>query len=352
MSDSPAPIDGRIWFAGLVFLAIAFGLGTLMAPTQTAAPLPPPKLASKADSVSAPAETPKQAVVAVAATAAKEAAAAKEEAAEFRPPPDAEIGSDEFGKMVRLGQAIFHDTKANAGGFVGNDLACRNCHIDDGRKAGSAPLWAAYVIYPQYRKKNGHVNSFEERLQGCFRYSMNGKSPPLGDRTLVALESYAFFLAKGAPTGVKMKGQGYPKLAEPPKLDPAAGAKVYAANCALCHAADGGGQKAADGSTAFPPLWGPRSYNWGAGMSSVSNAAAFIKANMPYGVGGTLSDADAWAVAAYIDSQERPQDPRFDGSIETTRKKFHDSPMSYYGQAVDGRVVGANATPSGISAGN
>ena len=49
-------------------------------------------------------------------------------------------------------------------------------------------------------------------MQGCFRYSMNGKAPPLGDPVLVAVESYAYFLAKGAPTGVKLAGQGYPKL--------------------------------------------------------------------------------------------------------------------------------------------
>ncbi|WP_369335429.1 c-type cytochrome, partial [Burkholderia cenocepacia] len=35
-----------------------------------------------------------------------------------------------------------------------------------------------------------------ERLQGCFRYSMNGKAPPAGDPILVALETYSYWLAK------------------------------------------------------------------------------------------------------------------------------------------------------------
>jgi thiosulfate dehydrogenase len=30
---------------------------------------------------------------------------------------------------------------------------------------------------------------------------MNGKAPPLGDPVVVALESYSFWLAKGAPVG-------------------------------------------------------------------------------------------------------------------------------------------------------
>ena len=113
-------------------------------------------------------------------------------AAMFSPPADADIPDNGFGEMVRLGAAIFHDTQKNAGAFVGNDLQCSNCHIDNGRLAGSAPLWAAYVSYPAYRSKNGHVNTFSERLQGCFKYSMNGKSPPLGDKVLIALESYAY----------------------------------------------------------------------------------------------------------------------------------------------------------------
>jgi thiosulfate dehydrogenase len=97
----------------------------------------------------------------------------------------------------------------------------------------------------------------------------------------------------------------------------------------------------------FPPLWGARSYNWGAGMSSVVNAAGFIKANMPLSQGNSLTDAEAWDVAAYIDSRERPQDPRFTGDLAATRKAHHDSPYDFYGQAVDGVTLGEGAPPAG-----
>ncbi|MGH1571090.1 c-type cytochrome [Methylobacterium sp. P31] len=183
--------------------------------------------------------------------------------------------------------------------------------------------------------------------QGCFRYSMNGKAPPLGDPALVALESYADFLARGAPVGENLPGRGYPELSEPPKLDLVAGAQVYAAKCALCHGGRGEGQATADGRIVFPPLWGPRAYNWGAGMSSIHNAAGFIKANMPFSQGGTLSDPEAWDVAAFIDGQERPQDPRFNGSAAETRKAHHDDPLDLYGQTVNGVVLGEHAPPSG-----
>ena len=29
-------------------------------------------------------------------------------------------------------------------------------------------MWAAYLLYPAYRSKNGHVNTFAERLQDAF----------------------------------------------------------------------------------------------------------------------------------------------------------------------------------------
>lgn len=246
--------------------------------------------------------------------------------------------------MIRLGSDIFHDTQKNAKEFVGNALQCANCHIDRGLLANSAPLWAAYVAYPAFRDKDRRVNTFQERVQGCFRYSMNGKAPPLGDNVLVAIETYAYFLAKGAPTGVDLPGRGYPKLPKPARLDYGRGAQVYAQKCAVCHGATGQGQNLSDGTMVFPPLWGERSYNWGAGMSSISNAAGFIKANMPLSQGNTLSDQEAWDVATFIDSQERPQDPRFSGSIADTRKKYHDSTMSMYGQLVNGVVLGQSAS--------
>ena len=41
-------------------------------------------------------------------------------------------------------------------------------------------------------------------------------------------------------------------------------------------------------------------------MHRVPTAAAFIKANMPLGQGGTLTDQQAWDVAAFMNSHPRP----------------------------------------------
>lgn len=262
----------------------------------------------------------------------------------FTPPPESAIPAGPFGDMVRKGRDIFVRTPRYAKEYVGNGLTCQNCHLDAGRLPNSAPMWAAYVRYPRYRPKNERVNSFAERLQGCFRFSMNGKAPAPDSEVIQALTAYSYWLATGAPTGKDLAGFGYPTQGfEPPQAPSfARGQQVFAGQCALCHGDTGQGQKVA-GEFVFPPLWGPESFNWGAGMGNIDNAAAFIKANMPFSRGGTLTDQQAWDVAMYMDSHERPQDPRFDGNVAATRKQHHDSKWSLYGVEVNGHVLGSGA---------
>ncbi|CUJ09777.1 c-type cytochrome [Achromobacter xylosoxidans] len=265
----------------------------------------------------------------------------------FTPPSAASLPDTAFGKTVRQGEQIFLHTPQNAPQFAGNNLNCSSCHLDAGRRPDAAPMWAAYVMYPAYRAKNGHVNTLAERLQGCFRFSMNGKPPAADDPVLVALQTYMFWLADKAPTGVPLKGHGYPKLAAPPqKADYLRGSQVYARNCAVCHGDEGQGQKNGE-HWVFPALWGPDSFNWGAGMHQIKNAAGFIKANMPLGRGGLLSDQEAWDVAYFMNAHERPQDPRHTESVAKTRAKYHDSEDSLYGLEINGHLLGSEAPPSG-----
>jgi thiosulfate dehydrogenase len=264
----------------------------------------------------------------------------------FRPPGEDTIPDNDYGKMIRLGEQVFNNTGQVASKYVGNDLNCVNCHLDAARKPDSAPLWAAFIHYPAYRSKTGKVDTLASRLQGCFQFSMNGKAPPQDDPIITALQTYAAFLAKGAPVGMPVEGSGYPKLKKPAQApDYARGQQVYAQNCALCHGADGQGQRAGDRQV-FPPLWGSRSFNWGAGMHQVNNAAGFIYANMPLGKGHSLTEQEAWDVAYFMDAHERPQDPRFHGSVAETRKLHHDDPNSLYGVEVNGHVLGSQPAPS------
>jgi thiosulfate dehydrogenase len=261
----------------------------------------------------------------------------------FVPRLAANAPADAYGDAVRLGERLMTDTRALAPRYAGNDLVCSNCHLDAGRKAGAAPLWAAFVNFPAFRKKNGEINSFQKRVQDCFLYSLNGAPPPLGSPELLAIESYAAFMARGLPSGMSPAGRGFPKIAAPARPgDDARGAAVFMERCSACHGENGAGQKVGD--TTYPPLWGPKSYNWGAGMATIDKAAAFIHANMPQGQEGSLSVQQAWDVATFIDGKVRPQDPRFDGSPQATRLRHHDSRFSRYGTLVAGHVLGDPAT--------
>lgn len=257
----------------------------------------------------------------------------------YLPPPKDTMPKGEFGDMVRLGKQVFTETGKYAPKYVGNKLNCVNCHLDAGRLANSAPLWAAWGKYPAYRGKNKMVNTMEERIQGCFTYSMNGSAPPADSQELKALMSYAYWLAEGAPTGVDLPGRGYPKLDEPEnKPDYQRGEQVFVNNCALCHGDKGEGRKQ-NGKVVFPSLWGDDSFNWGAGMHRVNTAAAFIHANMPLGKGGSLTEQQAWDVAYYVNSHERPQDPRFKENVKTTKEAYHQHQCNY-GEKIGKSVLG------------
>ena len=267
--------------------------------------------------------------------------------AAFTPPALSDLPEGPEGDAIKRGMAIFDDPRSHAPQFVGNSLACKNCHLDSGRRANSSPMWAAWVSYPQFRKKTGTINTMEDRIRGCFLYSMNapnspsGAPPPAGADLYRDLGAYFHWLARGAPTGTKMKGAGYPI---PPLsdagYDPARGAPIFEQKCTGCHGSDGQGARQPDGKVVYPPLWGPRSYNWGAGMARVDLAAAFVKANMPFDRPGTLTDQEAWDVAAYLDSHERPRDPRQTGTVEQNAKSNFSDQKTYYGKVVEGKVLG------------
>jgi thiosulfate dehydrogenase len=124
-----------------------------------------------------------------------------------------------------------------------------------------------------------------------------------------------------------------PAFSEPDRAaDSAAGGIVYVQRCQVCHGEDGEGLRAShdpsDGFV-FPPLWGPDSFNNGAGMNRVLTASRFIKARMPFGE-ANLSDAEAYDVAAYINSRPRPQMTGLENDYPDLKNKPVDSPYPPY----------------------
>jgi thiosulfate dehydrogenase len=87
------------------------------------------------------------------------------------------------------------------------------------------------------------------------------------------------------------------------KGDPGRGRGVFASTCARCHGQNG------QGNAIAPPLWGPRSYNVGAGMARINTAASFIHASMPLDRAQQLTPQQAYDVATYINTRPRPDFP-------------------------------------------
>jgi thiosulfate dehydrogenase len=225
-------------------------------------------------------------------------------------PGDETLAHDQYGELVRQGWRIFTDTPHQARRFSGNALSCTNCHLDAGRRPNAAPMGAAWGMYPAYLAKVERVATIEERVQQCFRFSMNGVPPPLDSQEMRSLITYFHWLARGSTVGVSQPGRGYPTV---PRTgldpDPMRGKAVYAQRCAACHGPHGDGRPGGTGERQFPPLWGYDSFNKGAGLNRLDLMAGFLKANMPYG-NPDLADQEALDVAAWIGLQERWPDPR------------------------------------------
>ena len=222
------------------------------------------------------------------------------------PPASTATPAGALGDAIRYGQRIMTDTQATAKAYVGNVLSCTSCHLDGGRTAYAAPLVGLTGLFPEYRSRRGSVESLEDRINDCFLRSMNGKALPADGREMIGLLAYIAWLSQGVPIGSEVEGRGFRDIKAPGPADSSRGKAVYAAKCSACHGADGQGTKTGANTYVFPPLWGPQSFNVGAGMARLSVAAAFVREKMPLGSAGTLTDQEAYDVAAYFTTQPRP----------------------------------------------
>ena len=222
--------------------------------------------------------------------------------APFRVPMESEITDSVTLASVRRGRALIHSTRDSLPSMVRSSLNCSNCHFADGTQKDAMPLVGAYARFPQYRSRSGKVDLIENRINDCFVRSLNGKALSMQGAEMRDIVAYLAFLSRGFPVGAEMEGQAVPAL-DPLKGDTTRGRAVFAAKCVVCHGPDGQGTKVA------PPLWGPKSFNIGAGMARLQSAARFIHQLMPHDKPGTLTPQQAFDVASYVVSRPRPDFP-------------------------------------------
>lgn len=250
-----------------------------------------------------------------------------------------QIPVDGDGELIRYGRNLIANTARYLGpkgtvASISNGMNCQNCHLDAGTKPWGNNFGAVASTYPKLRARSGHIESIERRVNDCFERSLNGKALDSMSKEMRAIVAYIKWLGKEVPKGTKPKGSG---IREPAYLlraaDPVRGKLVYTSVCATCHGSNGEGQPMPDLlGYIYPPLWGNNSYNNGAGLYRLSRFAGYVKNNMPNPLNyhhPRLTDEEAWDVAAFVNSQPRPEKDQ-QNDWPDIRKKPFDHPFGPY----------------------
>ncbi len=235
----------------------------------------------------------------------------------FETPRLADMLATPNADQVVRGMRLHLETKTLLPQNVGNSLNCTSCHLNVGTVADGSPFVGVSAFFPSYAPRAGRIITIEERINGCFLRSMNGKPLAEDSADMEAMVAYFSWMKKETKPEDKVAGRGVGKVNPAIKPNVENGKQVYSTQCAVCHGNDGEGLKQADGRIIYPPLWGDDSFNIGAGMARTYTAAAFVKRNMPIGFHekfplgqGGLSDQEAVDVAEYFSHQPRPDFPQ------------------------------------------
>ncbi len=230
-------------------------------------------------------------------------------------PDTTQIKSEKNAAQIIYGRELIANTSLYLGpqGKVqhsSNGMNCQNCHLDAGTKPFGNNYSAVASTYPKFRERSGGMENIYKRVNDCFERSLNGKALDTLSNEMQAIVAYIKWLGKDVPKGEKPKGAGLTELTYLDRAaDPEKGKVIYMLKCKTCHTETGEGKLYENKLTyQYPPLWGEHSYNKGAGLFRLSRFAGYVKTNMPQNVTTDmqLTDEEAWDVAAFVNSQPRP----------------------------------------------
>lgn len=246
------------------------------------------------------------------------------------PLKDSSLDDSPLSKQIRWGYQIFVDTPQQAARFASSRVSCNNCHLNAGQRERALPLVGVAGVFPEYNARAGRLISLADRIVDCFKRSENGTGrlasghqldagdegsetlPSPTSKEVLAVAAYITWLSKGYPVGQSPPWRGRNAIARDAlipvdRLDTRKGHELFIDRCSVCHGTDGQGVQIGDKKAG--PLWGPDSWNDGAGAARIYTLAGIIRYTMPYLDPGSLTDEEAEQVAAFITSQPRPRYP-------------------------------------------
>lgn len=243
---------------------------------------------------------------------------------------DPTLDESTLSNQIRWGFRIFMDTPGEAPRFTPSRISCHHCHLNAGQRERSLPLVGVAGMFPEYNRRSGRLYTLNDRIVDCFLRSENatgtieaGGGEGAGDdehegvpsqtsKEVLAVAAYLTWLARGHEVGKNPAWRGQNVIAAPnliplEKLDAQVGEALFVERCTSCHGPEG--QGVAVGDKKPGPLWGPDSWNDGAGAARVYTLAGIIRYSMPYLDPGSLTDQEAQQLAMFINSKPRPSYP-------------------------------------------
>ena len=231
--------------------------------------------------------------------------------ARYTIPSDTDIARQPNAEQINYGKRLLNETRRLLPNNTGASMNCNSCHVQQGKPMG-APYINTVNSFPQFNPRANRVVTLEDRINGCFMRSMNGKPLAKDSAEMQAMIAYMKWLAQDVPHGAKVQIENAWPIDMKLTPNPERGKSLYAAQCAAAMA-----PTAKERRTAPATLFSRRC---GAMSPSISarawppQAAAFIRNSMPMGVnthgawgeGDVLSDQDAVDVAEYFTHMPRP----------------------------------------------
>ncbi|MGC4021204.1 MAG: c-type cytochrome [Cyclobacteriaceae bacterium] len=235
----------------------------------------------------------------------------------WTPPLISKLTESAEDQLIKYGRELIVHTSVYLGpkgkvNAISNGMNCQNCHLDAGTKIFANNFSAVASTYPKFRARSGTIETIEKRVNDCFERSLNGQALAEDTKEMRALVAYLKWIGKEVDKNVTPFGASVVDLVYlDRKADSIKGKIIYHLQCVRCHGEDGDGVMEENKSEwKYPPVFGEKSFNVGAGLYRLTRFAGYIKSNMPNDISSyekpLLTDDEAWDVSAYVLSMSRP----------------------------------------------